>query len=331
MTVLSSDSWPNYYHPTKKTAKAWRSVSAESNLVHPSGWQIGGLIRSESNLSTSSDTVDAMALAALNTHPKDSRVFQLQAELKSWSGRGLQVKSPWHFLDSEKSWSMKIQGQWLQLTKLRQASGAGFINYSEATGYLSDINYSRNYHTNSSYFLPRADSNGVAGSLSFFLKKDLADESFVDLEALDLISKLKWNLVSESANFNSLATNDIPQGIQGVRKNMQYNQRMDQAFKFRWGQTFSESDSILRHGRWIAELNHRNTLNQAWLGWSTRNFSNDPTRATYGWAMSIAHDPLLGGTRAILSKSGAYLQYATDKLGKEAHVNSIQLGWQANF
>jgi hypothetical protein len=33
----------------------------------------------------------------------------------------------------------------------------------------------------------------------------------------------------------------------------------------------------------------------------------------------------------IVSKWGGYLHYATDQLGNQAHVHSVQIGWGTHF
>lgn len=331
ITMLGTDSWPHYYKPTSKSAKAWQSSQAEVNLEHPSGWLVGGLVRSEASLNISSGLVDAMALATLRTDPQAARSFQLDAQTKSWAGRGLQVKTPWQELGADSSWKGRIQGQWLQTTKLRQISGDGVINYSPSSGYLSDIHYVKNYNTTKGYFLSPPDKNGVAASLSLFARKELENQDFIDIELMDFASQIKWNLVNENANLNNVNSPDIPQGLQGIRKNTQYKERMDRTYKVRWAQSFPNDPSFIGKGRWILEANHRADLSQAWLGWGTANFSYDPSRASKELAFSVAHDPLLGGSRMIVSKWGGYLHYATDKLGNQAHVHSVQIGWGTHF
>jgi hypothetical protein len=331
MNALGSTSWPKYYTPSKKNAKAWKSTHAEVNLEHSSGWLVGGVVRSEGSLKISTDLVDAMALAELRADPQATRSFQLQAQTKLWAGRGIQVKTPWQELVTDTGWKASIQGQWLQLTKLRQASGSGVINYSPTSGYLSDISFEKNYSSTRGYFLSPPDSNGIAGSVSLFARKEYENHDFIEVELIDFASLIKWNLVRENANLNNLSSPDIPQGIQGVRRNIQVNEHMDKFYKVRWAKSFPNGASFINQGRWILEMNHRNDLNQAWLGWSTRNFSHDPMHPSQDWAMSIAHDPLLGGTRVALTKSGGYFQYATDKFGKEAHIHSMQIGWSTHF
>lgn len=331
MTELGSKNWPNYYTPSSKNAKAWKSTSAETNLEHSSGWAVGGIIRSEASLNISPDLVDAMALADLRTDPQTTRRFQLQAQTKSWAGRGVQIKTPWQTLGTTTSWKGRIQGQWLEATKLRQATGEGVINYSPTSGYLSDVSYSKNYASTKGYFLSPPDNKGVAGSLSFFARKELENQDFMDVELIDFASLIKWNLVRENASLNNLSSPDIPQGIQGVRKNIQFKERMDKTYKVRWAQSFPNHQSFIGQGRWILEANHRSDLTQAWLGWGTGNFSFDPRRPSKGWAMSVAHDPLLGGSRLIVTNWGGYLQFASDKFSKQSHIHSIQIGWGTHF
>jgi hypothetical protein len=331
ITALGSDSWPNYYSPSTKDAKAWQSVSAEMLIEHTSGWQLGGIVRSEASLAASSGLVDAMALAALRSSPATARNFQLQVQTKSWAGQGLQTKTPWLNIDESKTWSARLQAQWLQLSKLREASGAGVINYSPSNGYVTDLNYVKNYNSSSNSFLSPVDSTGVGRSMSVFLKKDLTNQDFFEIELIDVISQLQWNMVGETGGLNTMVTGDIPHGVEGGQKNILFKQRMDPTYRVRWGTSFPYSDNLLMHGRWLMEVDRRNDLNQAWFGWSTQNFSYDQSRASQGWGMSLTHDVVLGGTKLALTKSGGYIQYATDKLGQEAHVHSVQLGFRINF
>jgi hypothetical protein len=331
VTALGTDSWPNYYSHTPRDAKAWHSFLLEMNAEHESGWQFGGVLRSEASVTASSGMVDAMALAAQKSDPSGQTSFALKAKTKSWDGRGLQVKSPWQILDQSQTWSGRVQIQWLQLTKLREASGSGVINFSPTTGYTSDLNYNKNYSSTRNVFLSPPDSTGVGGSMSLFLRKDLKNQDYIDLEVWDAVSRLQWNMVGENAGLKLLPSDALPHGVQGRQYNTASSQRMDATYKARWGQSFQETNSFLDKGRWLVELERRSDLHQTWFGWSTKNFSYDQTKSTPTWGASVTHDVVLGATKIAVTNSSWYAQYATDKLSKEAHIRSMQLGWRSNF
>jgi hypothetical protein len=331
VTALGSDSWPNYYAHTQRDAKAWHSLLLEMNAEHESGWQFGGVLRSEASIVASSGLVDAMALAAQKADPNRQTTFALQAKTKSWNGRGLQIKSPWTSLDESQTWSGRIQLQWLQLIKLREASGSGVINYSPTTGYTSDLNYNKNYNSSYNIFLSAPDNTGVGKSLSVFLRKNLKNQDYVDLEIWDAVSILQWNMVGENAGLKRLPTDTLPRGVQGTQYNIASSQHMDATYKVRWGQSFQEINNFFNQGRWLVELDRRSDLHQTWLGWSTTNFSYDQSKASSEWGVSLTHDVVLGGSKIAVTKSSWYALYATDKLGKEAHIRSMQLGWRSSF
>jgi hypothetical protein len=331
ITRLGADDWPNYYRPTQKDAKAWRSFSFEVNATHPSGWLVGSVIRSEASLTASAGAVDAAALAAQKTDPIGNKNLQLHADSKAWSGRGLQVKTPWHRLDDAKEWSTRLQMQWLELTKFREASINGVIDYTPSSGYLSNLNYIKNCNSTNNNFLSPSASHGAGFSGSLYFRKDLGLQDYLDIELLDVLSRLKWNLVNETASLNTTISDTVPHGIEGIQKNILLQRRMDPMYKVRWGTSFPHSEGVLGAGRWGMELNSRNDLHQAWLGWSTNNFSYDSRYISPEWAISLAHDPVLGGTRVALTQLGFYLQYETDHLSKDAHIRSLQLGWRSSF
>jgi hypothetical protein len=331
ITALGSDNWPNYYRPSQKEAKAWRSFSFEVNAEHASGWLLGGVIRSETSLTASAGAVDAAALAAQKTDPTSHKNFQLHADSQAWNGRGLQVKTPWLKFDEAQGWSTRLQMQWLQLTKLRDASINGVIDYTPSSGYVSNLNYIKNYNSTTNSFLSPSASQGTGVAGSIYFRKDLGHQDYLDIELLDVLSQLKWDLLSETASLNTTVTDTVPHGIEGIQKNFALQRRIDPTYKVRWGTTFPDSQGLLQSGRWMLELNSRNNLHQTWLGWSTHNFSYDPRYLSPEWAINFAHDPLLGGTKVAVTKYGLYLQYATDQLNKEAHIRSIQVGWRSNF
>jgi hypothetical protein len=331
--ALGSRAWADRYRPSDQTSRAWRSLGAQINLQHPNGSAVGLLIRSEADLSASADTVAAAALVEQKRVPAENRAFLLEAGFKSWTGHGLHAHTPWLSLPLiDSGLRLRLNGQLLQLTRLRQGSGGGFLNYSPLLGYESNLSYERNYHTTRQSFMAAPEATGLGYSVSLQLQRAWEDGMQVHLELRDIHSNLRWTLLKESTTLTAYPSNDIPVDYRGQSQRQTTAHRMEPSVGFAWHGAKQGADRLMGAGKWTAQLQHRNKLTQMFFGRASSGYpavaSDQPADRALNWHLAI--DPINAAWMAQGSWRGLSLAYGSHMVSNRAYYRLVQMrgSWQ---
>lgn len=325
--ALDTPAWADQYRPSDKFSRAWRSLGAQVNIHLPSGSAVGLLIRSEADLSASADTVAAAALAEQKRVPSQDQEFLLEARFKSWTGHGLYAHTPWLGVPLGSDFRVRLSGQVLQLTRLRQGSGGGYLNYSPSLGYESNLRYERSYHTASHSFVAAPQATGLGYSLSLQLQREWADGSQIHLDLRDIHSSLRWTLLKESTTLTAYQSNNIPLDYRGQNQRQAIALRMEPSLGFAWHGAQQGADSPVGAGKWTAQLQHRNKLNRIFLGRASSDYAAAPSdekgNRTLGWLVAI--DPVHAAWMAQASWRGLSLTYGSHMASNSAYYRLMQI------
>ncbi len=315
--------WPNTYKNSSSQDKLWESMAVELNLSLANDWTVGLVKRAEAALNLSADTTTLALLSATDTKPSNQTKFAISGNSNFWMGEGFQVKSPTFKLGHDTGYMGRVTFQYLNLEKYKFTHLTGNSQYTENRGYLSDIFYQKNYHTTTNRFLQPADSAGRALSISGQIRKNF-DVGYVDLRAQDMLSQLKWGLLSENGAYNNLATTNVPVGIVGKQSYAQLSSKIDPKFRLETAiQTKVLGGSS---GAFKSEWVQHAGLNQLWLGYDTElaRSESKTTKTQYAFAA----DPILKGLRMRVSYQGFELQLVQGYSGHSNQVFGTTLVWR---
>jgi hypothetical protein len=222
---------------------------------------------------------------------------------------------------------VRLSGQVLQLTRLRQGSGGGYLNYSPSLGYESNLRYERSYHTASHSFVAAPQATGMGYSLSLQLKREWADGSQIHLDLRDIHSSLRWTLLKESTTLTAYQSNNIPLDYRGQNQRQAIALRMEPSLGFAWHGAQQGADSPVGAGKWTAQLQHRNKLNRIFLGRASSDYAAAPSdekgNRTLGWLVAI--DPVHAAWMAQASWRGLSLAYGSHMASNSAYYRLMQI------
>lgn len=333
LPVLALDraDWPSYRSGEPVHAHAWRSIRAELNATHSTGWRMAALARTEAWIDASADAVSLAAYEATRTDPKIAQKYSPEAHSQGWQGAGIMLGTPWFTLDQAGRWRWQVNGELLQLQKLRTAEVAGTVVYQGGGAYEFDLSSQRANTSISGPYLAPSGATGIGATFSLALQGQPAEGWLVQLRADDLASQLYWSdLATDTNTLNSQVISRTPDGyleygplIKGKKELLQTKRRIGVNWQARIAWAPFEHNGQL--GSATLRASRKAGINQTWIGWEGSNAG----RASPQWRVEF--EPSMYAAKAELFWGGWQISVASDVKGLATQYRQLGLGWQTDF
>lgn len=317
--ALDKSNWFQGLRGIEHPSRAAQRVEGGVRATHPSGWQFGWVGRSQVTLLASGDAVELAALNASGQDPANGRVLSIQAQTLGWTGQGLSVATPWWPVASKWGVKARVQGQWMQLSKLRHNSLAGQVAYQGGGAYDARLQTDRVGAQMTGPFLAASDAHGWGAGLSLGLSAEPAEGWKVALRADDLWSRLAWGrLARETSVLNTQVTTRAADGtldFAPLVKGQHIQSTVSAAMGARWSLSAARAVNAdaPQWGRWSARWTRWAGMDERWLTWFSRatpqgvqwQLAAEPWRRAWsggaqwrGLVLSVASDGSPGASTA---------------------------------
>lgn len=329
--VLDQADWYRGLSGTQQPSRAAQRLQAGLDAMHPSGWHMGVIGRSQVTLTASDDTVELARLNATGQDPVTNRSLAIQAQALGWTGQGLTVGTPW--LPLAPAWGLRtrLDVQWLQLGKMRQGALSGQVAYAGAGIYDARLESDRSDVRITGPFLGASDARGWGGSLSLAVEAEPVQGWLVGLQADDLWSKLVWGrMARETAVLNTQVTTRAADGtldFAPLISGQQVLSPVNEVMGTRWTVTLSH---MVKHGqpdwgRWNVKWTRWAGMDETWVGWRSLAAPNE-------WQWQMALEP----QRRVVAMGGQWrgLSVGLSTDGKSAaRTRYLQwsVGWSSSM
>jgi len=329
--ALDGPDWPSHRSGQPANPRAWRSIHAELNAMHPTGWRIGALARAEARLQASADAVTLGALIETKSDPDAAHRYSVQAHSQGWQGEGLQVGTPWWPVGAAGRWQWQADAQVLRLRQLRLDDISGSLQYNGGGAYDAQLQSQRSNLRITSPFMPASGSAGLGASLSLALQGQPAPGWRVQLRADDLLSRLQWpDLATDTSTLDTQVSSRAPDGsldygplLKGQRALRRVTSRM--GVHWQAEAAWSVFEGRGQPGAVTLRASRKAEINQWWLGWDSGSTGRDTPR----WRMEF--EPLRHAAQLQLAWGGWQFVVATDGQGAGTQYRRLQIGWQTGF
>lgn len=329
--ALDRSDWPSYRSGESIDSNAWRSIRAELNATHSTGWRMAALVRTEAWIGANADGVTAAALEATRTDPEVARSYTPEIQALGWLGAGIMLGTPWLKVDQAGRWQWQVGGELLQLRQLRTAELSGTVSYQGGGAYEFDLRSQRANTKISGPYLAKSGASGVGATLSLALQGQPAPGWHVQLRADDLASRLYWaDLATDTNALNSQVTSRTPDGyleygplLKGKKELLQTTRQIGVNWQARLA--WAAFESLGHQGAATLRASRKAGINQVWVGWDSGNAGG----AKPQWRLEVA--PLMSAAKAELFWGGWQMAVASDGKGLSTQYRQLSLGWQYDF
>lgn len=329
--ALDRSDWPNHRSGQFIHSHAWRSIRAELNATHASGWRIAALVRSEAWLDANADAVSLAAYEATRSDPEIALSYTPEARSQGWQGAGVMVGTPWFKLDGGGRWKIQGNAELLQLRKLQTAALAGSVVYQGGETYEFDLRSQRANTSISGPYLGQSGDSGLGATLSLALQGRPTPGWEIQLRADDLASRLSWSdLATDTNALNSQVIIRAPDGsleyaplLTGQKTLQQTKRQIGVNWQARVA--WSVFQDLGRLGTATLRASRKADISQLWLGWD----SGKAGRTNPHWRLEL--EPSMSAAKAELFWGGWQLSAASDGKGLDTQYRQLSLGWQTDF
>ncbi|AGX88543.1 hypothetical protein [Candidatus Symbiobacter mobilis] len=321
--ALDRDDWATYLHAMGQSGRALRRIEAHAGAIHPSGWGLAAVARSQTWLEANADAVALAAMESRHSLPEAPRRFALWARSEAWDGRGLRGVTPWFALADSHTWRWQASVDWLRLHKLKVRSVEGDIAYEGSTAYDARLRMYRADRNVTGRFLPPSGEVGTGASLSLALQGTPWPGWRVDLRAQDVASRLRWKqLATDERIIDSqiaIRAEDGTLDYAPVIRGKKAIAAVSTTMRTQWQALLGWSPGASTVGECTLRTVRMAPLTQRWLGWQ-RN------AGALRWGAEL--EPTLGALRLWIGGEHGYLTLATDGRGLSSQYRQIAMGWQ---
>lgn len=312
--------------PGTGTARAAQRTQAKWLLQHPSGWRLGGVVRSEVEVEVTGSTLALAQSLDSSSFPAADTTYAVSASHLGWRGRGLELGLPWQSLGNG-AWQWTANAQWLQLTELKSNQVGGHAQFSDATRAFDFDLVADRYGTGiTGPFLAGSGAAGSALSLSLGLRGQIHPDWAFSIEANDLVSRLHWSrMARERLRLNTQVSRVRPDGFLDYEPAITGQQSVEVLRRqmgvhwdseLRWA--YAPATTAL--ARWVSMAG----MDELWLGWGKAWPAQD-------LQLTWRYETLREAIAVQLAWRGLSLTWATDGQGAASELKQVALGWRMAF